>query len=98
MQETINFEIGGQTYKLVGNNKELTELAATLVNEKYNSIKSVSQSANNREIALMLTALNLAEEKVSLSRQNSLEEDAILLEIEKMISFVQEEVNKLHVQ
>jgi cell division protein ZapA (FtsZ GTPase activity inhibitor) len=98
MQETINFEIGGQTYKLVGNNKELTELAASLVNEKYNSIKSVSQSANSREIALMLTALNLAEEKVSLSRKNAMDEVAVLSEIDKMIRYVQEEIDRLIVK
>ena len=95
MQETINFEIGGQTYKLVGNNKELTEMAASLVNEKYNSIKNVSQSANNREIALMLTALNLAEEKVSLNKQKIQDEETLLLEIDKMTSYVQNEIDKL---
>ncbi|OGU60293.1 MAG: hypothetical protein A2X64_03610 [Ignavibacteria bacterium GWF2_33_9] len=95
MQETINFEIGGQSYKLVGNNKELTEKAASLVNEKFNSIKNVSQSASNREIALMLTALNLAEEKESLDQLFEEKEKVLLQEIEKIDSYVNEELEKL---
>lgn len=96
MQETINFEIGGQSYKLVGNNKELTELAAAMVNEKYNSIKNVSQSANNREIALMLTALNLAEEKVSLDKRLLIEQESLLAEFQKLLNFLQNEIEKNH--
>lgn len=95
MQETINFEIGGQTYKLVGNNRELTELAAKLVNEKYNSITNVSQAANNREVALMLTALNLAEEKVFLTKEIANDEEVFSLEVEKMTNFIQNEIDKL---
>lgn len=95
MQETINFEIGGQTYKLVGNNRELTELAAKLVNDKYNSITNVSQAANNREVALMLTALNLAEEKVFLTKEITNDEEVFSIEVEKMTNFVQNEIDKL---
>ncbi len=47
MQEVISFEIGGQTYKLTGNNKELTARAAHLVNNKYEIIKKTKCGGNN---------------------------------------------------
>jgi len=60
MQEVLSFEIGGQTYKLTGNNKELTARAAHLVNNKFEIIKKQSVAATTRENIYMLSALNLA--------------------------------------
>jgi cell division protein ZapA (FtsZ GTPase activity inhibitor) len=95
MQETINFEIGGQSYKLVGNNKIITEKAAELVNDKFETITNISSAATNREIAFMLTALNLAEEQVSTIEEYKRDEKALLRIVDDMVNYVQNEISKL---
>ncbi|MGB9702006.1 MAG: cell division protein ZapA [Candidatus Kapaibacteriota bacterium] len=95
MQETINFEIGGQSYKLIGNNKVLTEKAAELVNEKYQTITNISTAATNREIAFMLTSLNLAEEQVSKVEEFKKDEKVLLRIVDDIIHYVQNEISKL---
>ncbi len=95
MQETINFEIGGQTYKLIGNNKEMTAKAANLVNNRFTAITSKSAAASNREIAFMLTALNLAEEQLNQSETAKLDEESISNEVNRIINYVQNEISKL---
>jgi cell division protein ZapA (FtsZ GTPase activity inhibitor) len=95
MQETINFEIGGQSYKLIGNNKVLTEKAAELVNEKYQTITNISSAATNREIAFMLTSLNLAEEQVSKVEEFKKDEKVLLRIVDDIIHYVQNEISKL---
>jgi len=95
MQEVISFEIGGHTYKLIGNNKELTARAAHLVNNKYEIIKKQSVAATTRESIYMLSALNLAEELVELDQQKEKIEEYVEIEVNKMISFVHNELNHL---
>jgi len=95
MQEVISFEIGGQTYKLTGNNKELTARAAHLVNNKYEIIKKQSVAATTRENIYMLSALNLAEELVKIDLQQENTDEFVETEVNKMISFVHNELNQL---
>ena len=95
MQEVISFEIGGQTYKLTGNNKELTARAAHLVNNKYEIIKKQSVAATTRENIYMLSALNLAEELVEIDIQHENTDEFVENEVNKMISFVHNELNHL---
>jgi len=95
MQEVLSFEIGGQTYKLTGNNKELTARAAHLVNNKFEIIKKQSVAATTRENIYMLSALNLAEELVELEIQKENIEDYVETEVNKMISFVHNKLNHL---
>lgn len=95
MQEVISFEIGGQTYKLTGNNKELTARAAHLVNNKYEIIKKQSVAATTRENIFMLSALNLAEELVEIDIQHENLDEFVENEVNKMISFVHNELNHL---
>lgn len=95
MQEVISFEIGGQTYKLTGNNKELTARAAHLVNNKYEIIKKQSVAATTRENIYMLSALNLAEELVEIDIQHENTDEFVENEVNKMITFVHNELNHL---
>lgn len=95
MQEIISFEIGGQTYKLTGNNKELTARAAHLVNNKYEIIKKQSVAATTKENIYMLSALNLAEELVEIDIQQENTDEFVENEVNKMISFVHNELNQL---
>lgn len=95
MQEVISFEIGGQTYKLTGNNKELTARAAHLVNNKYEIIKKQSVTATTRENIYMLSALNLAEELVEFDIQQEKTDEFVEKEVNKMISYVHNELNQL---
>ncbi len=95
MQEVISFEIGGQTYKLTGNNKELTARAAHLVNNKYEIIKKQSVAATTKENIYMLSALNLAEELVEIDIQQENTDEFVEDEVNKMISFVHNELNQL---
>ncbi len=95
MQEVISFEIGGQTYKLTGNNKELTARAAHLVNNKYEIIKKQSVAATTKENIYMLSALNLAEELIEIDLQQENTDEFVENEVNKMISFVQNELNQL---
>lgn len=95
MQEVISFEIGGQTYKLTGNNKELTAKAAHLVNNKFEIIKKHSVAATTKENIFMLSALNLAEELVEMDIQKGNIEEYVETEVNKMITFVHDELNHL---
>lgn len=95
MQEIISFEIGGQTYKLTGNNKELTARAAHLVNNKYEIIKKQSVAATTKENIYMLSALNLAEELVEIDIQQENTDEFVENEVNKMISFVHNELSQL---
>ncbi len=95
MQEAIIFEIGGQSYKLIGNDKESTARAAALVSEKYDIINEQSAASSNRELVFMLSALNLAEEL--LKEKNNPKQVAEYLEKEanKMLDYVQVEIDNL---
>lgn len=95
MQEAIIFEIDGQSYKLIGNDKESTARAATLVSEKYEIINNQSVASSNRELVFMLSALNLAEEL--LREKDNLKQIAEYLEKEadKMLDYVQVEIDNL---
>lgn len=95
MQEVISFEIGGQTYKLAGNNRELTARAAHLVHNKYEIIKKQSVAATSKENIFMLSALNLAEELVEIDIQHEKTDEFVENEVNKMISYVHNELNHL---
>lgn len=95
MQEIITFEIGGQTYKLTGNNKELTEQAARILEEKYNLVRERSVAATTRETIYMLSALNIAEELIERSSECEKIEEYIDNEVDKMIAYVHNELNHL---
>ena len=95
MQEAIIFEIDGQSYKLIGNDKESTARAAALVSDKYEIINNQSVASSNRELVFMLSALNLAEEL--LREKDNLKQIAEYLEKEadKMLDYVQVEIDNL---
>lgn len=87
--ESVQVVIGNQEYKLLGN-PDIIQKAALEVNTHFDNLNNSNIAASKTSTVPILTALNLAEEKILSEDRNQQISDYISTELDKMIEFLQD--------
>ncbi len=88
MEKSIKVIIGGREFRLYGDDEELIQRAAEEVNTKIKDIES-TQSHLPANTVSILSALNLAEEKLKTEKDKEAKLDKLESELKKMCDFLE---------
>lgn len=92
MQDIKEFTIAGETYKLHGENLDLTAEAVDLVNKRMEEIKKIYKTKLTLIDLSVLTALNLAVDLINNKNKLAVNDSVVEEEIEKINKYLKENI------
>lgn len=87
--KTVRVNIGGQDYNLRSDDEEKVRSIATAVDFQLRHIQNATKEQSTSTLSI-LTALNIAEKEYELRKQQQIDSQYLVSEVEKMIVFLRQ--------